>query len=316
MTILISLIGEQPIPNLLVMRAEEPTDVLMVYSSHTRPVAERLRKLPAMPKLVDCAVNAYDFASIRAAIESRIALRPWGGDQLVFNLTGGTKTMALAAFEVAKALRATFVYLQSEGRKGMLYRYAWEEFTQEGRSDVRPVQTEPRRLDEIVAKNPVTVDQYVRAHVGKWWHDQRTDGNPEGRRFEALIQQVLATDEPAVEELEADVRWSDRLEADLVMRRGSNFAVAEVKQGKNAGKKDDLQQLAMIARQQILGTYIQPILILGKRIDQGNIELAQSFGIEVIELPSWERLGDLTDADRLLLRQRVRELLSSEGDAA
>ena len=316
MTILVSLIGEQPIPNLLVMRAEDPIEVLMVYSAHTRPVAERLRKLPAMPKLVDCDVNAYDFASIRAAIEHRIAVRRWTSDQLVFNLTGGTKTMAMAAFEVAKALRATFVYLQSEGRKGVLYRYAWEEFAAEGRNDARPVLTDQRELAEIVATRPVTVAQYVQAHVGKWWHDERNAGDPPGRAFEQLVREVLMADEPAVEDVEADVRWSDRLEADLVMRRGSNFAVAELKQGRNAGKKDDLQQLAMIARQQILGTYIQPILILGKQMDQSNIALADSFGIAVIELSSWEQTGDLSDGDRLLLRRRVRELLSSEGAAA
>ncbi len=55
-----------------------------------------------------------------------IARRGWVRDEITFNLTGGTKTMAFAAYELAKSMRSPFTYLQSEGNTSQLFRYIWE----------------------------------------------------------------------------------------------------------------------------------------------------------------------------------------------
>jgi len=307
MTVLVSLIGEQPIPNLLAIRAEQPDTILLVYSTVTKEGAKRLKELPSIPKVVDCPTEAYNLPAIRSEIDRVIRLRRWGREQLVFNLTGGTKTMALAAYEIAKSLRTPFLYLQSEGKQSVLYRYQWAT-TENGESV-------PVLEESHTTANLISLDEYIRAYVGDWHRDERDDGTPEGRRFEQIIREALSDGE-TVDELEYDVRWSDTMEADLVMRRGSSFAVAEIKQGRRSGKKDDLQQLAMIARQQVLGTYIQPIFILGKDMDYNIRHLAESFGIAVIEVPSWESTGDVSPIDCAKLRAEVRRILTPEGDSA
>lgn len=44
-TVLILLVGEQPAPNLLPTRHLSPDTVALVYTEHTKPVAERLKGL-------------------------------------------------------------------------------------------------------------------------------------------------------------------------------------------------------------------------------------------------------------------------------
>lgn len=123
MSVLISLVGEQPIPNLIAIRAEQPSAVVLVWSAFTKGVACRLSEMPNMPEIVDCPVNAYDFGSIRDGIDAAISRRGWSTDEITFNLTGGTKTMAFAAYELAKSMQSPFVYLQSEGNKSELIRF-------------------------------------------------------------------------------------------------------------------------------------------------------------------------------------------------
>ena len=43
--LLVSLVGEQPIPNLLVMRQLQPQKHLLVYTQKTEAVARRLRQI-------------------------------------------------------------------------------------------------------------------------------------------------------------------------------------------------------------------------------------------------------------------------------
>lgn len=42
---------------------------------------------------------------------------------MIFNLTGGTKPMSLAAFLVAFQRKAPFVYFQTEGGHSLLFHY-------------------------------------------------------------------------------------------------------------------------------------------------------------------------------------------------
>ncbi len=70
MSVLISLVGEQPVPNLIAIRAEQPDAVVLVWSALTKGVACRLSDLPKMPEIIDCPVNAYDFNSIRDGIDA------------------------------------------------------------------------------------------------------------------------------------------------------------------------------------------------------------------------------------------------------
>ncbi len=93
---LISLIGEQPIPVLLVDRALKPARHILAHSERTRRVAENLRALLPHAELLPLA-DVYHLEGIRAAFEQ--VYQPG----MTFNLTGGTKPMAWAGYEVARS---------------------------------------------------------------------------------------------------------------------------------------------------------------------------------------------------------------------
>ncbi len=110
---LISLIGEQPIPNLLPIRYLKPERNMLVYSQKTRERARFLRRLigGAEDLREDLQVDAYDFPKILATLQERLAQRT----DVQFNLTGGTKMMALAAYALAAQRLTTQIYQRMLG---------------------------------------------------------------------------------------------------------------------------------------------------------------------------------------------------------
>ena len=316
MSVLISLVGEQPIPNLMAIRAEQPDAVVLVWSAFTKGVARRLSDLPKMPEIIDCPVNAYDFDSIRDGIDAAIAKRGWVRDEITFNLTGGTKTMAFAAYELAKSMRLPFTYLQSEGNTSQLFRYVWEPDPSDSAMIV------PHKKDAVDVSGLIELDEYIRAHVGKWWYAS-SNGDERGRRFEALVREALL-EQGVVDELRAGVSWMGGAEADLIMRLGGNFGVAEIKINLRGNRP--IEQLGLITRQRVFGTYIRKLLIGGREMDYNSRQVAESTGIQVIELTSWQQGDSLTgpdlaafqlsSTDKSQLQQMVRQAMMAEGDAA
>lgn len=119
---LLTLLGEQPIPNLLPLWQFREFDcVRFVATDRTQPLAENLarfilsdsvlRSVSVVPTLL---LPAYDLPTARALIASAIAEagRPPGG--LVINLTGGTKLMSLAAMQAAYGQAVPLMYVSSE----------------------------------------------------------------------------------------------------------------------------------------------------------------------------------------------------------
>lgn len=117
-TTMICIIGEQPIPNLLPILHYKPTCVLLVHSKKTLFVAENLaavvKSQQPQTRVEKCSVaDAYDVADILDRIEKALNAQP--ATELLINLTGGTKPMMLAAFELALTRKASSFYFESEG---------------------------------------------------------------------------------------------------------------------------------------------------------------------------------------------------------
>src|SRR5262245_1255988 len=107
MTYMVALVGEQPAPNLLPLRHFDPAEVALVCTDLTAARAARLADVIGQrARRPLCKTDAYRVADIRQALESYLGECGWEGEQLIFNLTGGTKTMALAAYEVARQKNA------------------------------------------------------------------------------------------------------------------------------------------------------------------------------------------------------------------
>jgi hypothetical protein len=296
----ISLIGEQPIPNLLPIRDQMPNEVVLVSTDRTQEAAERLeRLLPDGCTAIPCHASAYDIQAIVSALRTLIKKRGWKPADMLFNLTGGTKAMALAAYSVAMTHRAPFLYLQSEGRKTRLYRYEF------GGNDI------PCLASNELLPGLITIDDYIRAYADSYQNvgfSQKDGGLFEQAVYEALIP-------PIVDEIVAGVKLAEALEIDLVVRCENQVGIIEAKTGGQARKKGGIDQLNTAGGREYLGIYTRKMLVLdriwGK--DQSNLKaLAQARGIEVIELPSYAVSGKFSSQDVGLLRSAVCKQLGRE----
>jgi hypothetical protein len=271
--IMISLIGEQPIPNLLPICYQPPAAAVLVHSDFTHAAAQRLEPLlPAGCEPVPCRVSAY-----------------------VFNLTGGTKAMALSTYLLAAELRAPFLYLQSEGKKTRLYRYEFKE------GNV------PQIVEDKLLPGLITIDDYLRAFVGDY-NTGSFANDDAGGRFERAIHAALHL---MVDEIAVSVWLAKALEVDFVVRCDNQVGIIEAKTGRNKIKAA-IDQLNTAGGQHYLGTYTQKMLVSDLAWDKSfsNLrELATARRIQVIELPSFREQGELSDEDADRLAQSVCQYL-------
>lgn len=277
--VMICLVGEQPMPNLLPIRHCQPSRAILVHSDWTKKVSDNLEKLLGQRfPVASCKIPPYDIVAAQQCLAEYLYQHGWQGEDLLFNLTGGTKPMSLAAFRLAQEQSAPIVYLQSEGGQSLLYRYEFKN-------------------DELVLRERsvvgelLTIDDYLKVH-GLGNYQQRTQTEP-------FQQMVFDTLQPHVSEIISGVSIGS-LEIDLTIRCGNQVGVAEVKSGKAAERKDGIDQLSTASQREFLGTYTKRFLILERRLGTNNRELAQAHHIIVIEL-----LGDSSNG----LSQENREHL-------
>ncbi len=251
---LISLIGEQPIPVLLVDRALKPARHILAHSERTRRVAENLRALLPHAELLPLA-DVYHLEGIRAAFEQ--VYQPG----MTFNLTGGTKPMAWAGYEVARSHGAQIVYLESEKKQSKLYRlnFSVDSITQS--VDVLP------RL--------ISPEDYLQTHGL-----QPVSSKPLSNEQETALFMFLHTQ---ADEVRHNLQYP-AFEIDFLVQRGNQAAVIEAKSGlsPNKRKRDGLDQLTTIAGREYLGTYTGRIWVVAKTPGEQLQELAKAYGIQIV----------------------------------
>lgn len=295
---IISLIGQQPIPNLLPILDLEADTAVLVHSDFSEPAYHKLRKLlekkgiNAVPLLVD----AYDMLAIQDEMEDVVAREGFDVSNLTVNITGGTKFMSLAAYRLAAKLTRPFVYLQSEEGESVLYEYT---FTANG-----ALQRTKRKLPPLI-----TIDDYLRVHAGPWVAGGFTK-HPAGRPFEEAIFNAL---EPAVDEIENGVQLTAVVDIDFVVRCGNQVGIVEAKTGSN-GIKKAIGQLTTAGGQQYLGTYTKRFLVSDQDWqDYSNLkELAEARNITVIQLPGFAQTKSIDEQETRQLREAVLHALGQQ----
>jgi len=251
MTTLLSLIGEQPIPIVLVDRALKPDLHLLAYTARTQRVAQNLNSLlPHAKKLL--LQDAYDITSLQEAFAK--AYRPG----MIFNLTSGTKPMAWAGYGLARQNQATVVYLQSEKKQTRLHRIL---FSTQG------VQQVSETLPSLLK-----LEDYLAAHGLK----------PEARLHYSNPQEVALG---RFLETHTDQCWDNvkfpAFEIDFLVRRGNQVAVIEAKATRK-GKRFAIDQLTTIAGREYLGTYTGRIWAVEKMPGTQLQDLARAYRIEIV----------------------------------
>jgi hypothetical protein len=218
---------------------------------------------------------------------------------VTFNLTGGTKMMALAAFSLAAQTGSRFVYLENRGSR--LQRYRFEAGA--------PVREEPLDLPELI-----TAEDYLKAHLDGYTEDgfsrdeqgKLTDGG----QFEEAVYLALETRLDDVLPGVRPARVARQIEIDLVLRAGNKVGIAEVKLG-SQGLKRGLDQLKMAGEPTYLGTYTAQFLITAAvRLPNPIRTLARERGVHVIQAPGYQAGRPLTKADADRLAADIRRVLA------
>ncbi len=283
-TAIVLLLGEQPTPNLLPTRWLRPDAAVLVYTDRTERVAENLRGLlqPVCREIRLCKVTPYDIVGCQQSLQTFLSENLPGYD-FIFNLTGGTKLMALTALGLARRYHAPFVYFQTEGNRSRLYHYVQEN------DEIRQQKAEDLNVT-------ITLGDYLRMHLGAYESDKpRND-------FEQQVFQTLQSHS------ELEILWSvrpkglDALEIDFIVRLGNQVGVGEVK---TKGAKSGIDQINAVAEQRYLGTYVKKFLISGRQVDRNNKNLARAYRIEIIELPSFAESQMLSQEDRQHLIETI-----------
>ena len=296
MATMIALVGEQPIPNLLPLRALKPKRVALMHTDSTHAVAQRLERLIDAP--VDCVeVKPYDVRDCQQKLKRY--LQKVSGP-VTYNLTGGTKTMLLAAYTVAVSNRSAVVYLQTQGSRSRLYSYRI--------SSSGLIESDVRELPVLIS-----ADDYLRAHVSNYactGFSQDSGKLTTGGLFEKAVADALTGQ---VDEVLIGVHPDEvagNIDIDFVIRCGNQVGIAEAKA--NKASKDGLDQLAMAGGREYLGTYTSKFLIVGNTIGPSLKQLAEARGIQVIELPSYAATGIVAPAEARQLVDAVRKRLGAK----
>lgn len=305
---LVSLIGEQPIPVLLPIRHLNPERNLLVYTDlpKVKKASEHLKQLLVAngpDTLLLLEVDAYQFEKTRIDLINKLN----GEQDLVFNLTGGTKIMSIAAYEAARTLGARCVYYQTEGSRGRDQRSRLIEFL----FDPQGKRIQEQSFD--LKPDLISLDDYLRAHMGDY---KETGYSPEsGGTLEKAVHQAV---KKFVDECRVGVRPAgvkDQVEMDLVIRIGNQVGVLEVKTGGQGSGKKAIDQLTTLAAREYFGTYTSRFLVT----QPGNSEksdayraLAQSLNVRVIELQDYRGEGMLSQRDAGALRQAIFEILAPD----
>lgn len=300
---LVCLIGEQPIPNLLPILHLKPERALLVHTKNegSRKAAVRLQKLCAakgMPADMLDVGDAYRIENIYRKIREKVMAQPADGWR--FNLTGGTKLMSLAAFQLAAELRMPCVYYQTEGERSQqvskLLHYRFD-------ADNRLVEDPP---DGEILPDLLTLDDYLRAHLDGY-SKKPVDKSKSGWVLEKAVYEAL---QPRVDEIYCSVQpdgVKDQLEIDLLIRVGNQVGVIEVKTGGEGSGKHAVDQLTTAAAREYLGTYAARFLITQQAKEDRYKALANALRVNVIELREYRGDGRLSTNDLETIFGAIRQ---------
>jgi hypothetical protein len=245
-----------------------PNQVVLVHTGRTAKLAERIGKLIGPTALTPfCKTDAYRVDTIIAGIHRYVDEHLSPETDLLFNLTGGTKTMEFAAFEVARQRCAKAFYYQTEARQSLIHPYHFEA----GKLICDPV---------IPIETTLSIDQFLRLYVTEY---QRGDFKNDFERTVYAALRGLGPDYEVYPNLIL-TGVGPNVEVDWVLRYRNTFAVGEVKL--HATKTAGIDQLNGVTDQRTLGTYTRKFLISVDEFHPNDLALAEAYRIKTIHLPS------------------------------
>jgi hypothetical protein len=286
MTLLLSLTGEQPVPNLLPLwQFSELSSTQFAATDTTLPVAETLQtaiasdpQLSRIEVLPPLKIDAYDIGRTRLVLGRAIGEHLEKGRDIWLNLTAGTKMMSLAALQAAYGSGLTLIYVATEQKQIIFLRSDGTEF---------------RREPILVS---VSVEQYLSAH-GLEVSDNL--GFRPGGRFAPEPPKSGDELERRVYDLAAGCGWFDdvrrnvyirkltsrgyvRNELDLAVVRNGRLAVCSCK-NKTKLYPSSLYELSSVMRREYAGIYCGKLLVTTAEASDLLRERARAWGVKLVD---------------------------------
>jgi len=300
MSTMIALVGDQPLPNFLPIRYYQPDNVLLVYTEQKKKQYEYLEatlQKVARLNIYELDTDAFYIHAIVQRLNEELTYLL--GPQppvpitlpLIFNLTGGTKAMSLAAYQVAQLHSAEMIYLQSEGKDTRVYHSTW------AGQQLQPIGSE-------LVPECLELQDVFDLHLGPGNWQKCGPSKNEGGPFEELVAARLRAQNY---EVMSGVRTlNDQIEVDIAVRSRNQYGIIEAKMGHKGRRLDGVKQLGTAVP--LLGTYSRAFYVITIKSDPRHKALTDALGIEVISLPGYDAVTNLiSPADETELLSRIED---------
>jgi hypothetical protein len=284
-----------------------PENTLFVYTDRTYSKYEYLKYVLEKKgiNVEGVKTEAYDLAAIATAIKDKIAATLVSSVQsLIFNLTGGTKTMLLAAYQVAAQLNASVIYLQSEKGPNIIASYGWQ--------DHHLI----LEKEEYIGSH-LNLQEVLELQLGP---QKDTSGNDiwkingpltdakDGHLFELAIAQALR--DHGYEALCGIKGKDDKLDIDVMIGYHNQVGIIEAKTASEGkGGLRGMQQLSTAMRY-LRGTYIRQFFVRNSEPSKDQLLMCELLNIRAISLPHYQ-LGQtaLSQEDSNVLTAAIDEVM-------
>ncbi len=295
MTLMIALVGEQPLPNFLLARHEHPDALLLVYTLKTEPIYKKLKAaLKSETAIYELPTDPYNVIAIIKDLKDKLTEQELASHQsLVFNLTGGTKAMSLAAYHVAQQRSASIVYMESEEKHNQVFRYELK-------------QQQLQFKDSKMLPECVQLKDFFNMHLGSGkWTLKKLD-NQSGSIFQKAVAHTLQA--YGYEVMLGVQAMQGQVDIDVAIRFKNQFGIIETKCGKKGRELEGIQQLSTAKRH--LGTFTQQFYVITVSPTPVHKEIVDAANIKVISFLEYrDGATSLSPGDTKELIKQVDEAL-------
>jgi hypothetical protein len=294
MKTLIQLIGAQPLPNLLPPLYIKPDQTILICTPQTDQVRRRIESVIGQCRSICC--DAYDIAGLVKALYEELAGQQ--ESELIFNLTGGTKAMVLAANQVALKRGAQVVYLESERTQNVLYEYRYD--------DQQTLQLQ----NKTELPTLINIEQFLDAHIGRGEWQEAGRSKDVGGNFEQAVADALQARLPKAE-VKQGIKFlgskdgkRPQIDLDIVVRCGNQFARIECKSQGKTTTLDAAKQLNLV--NELLGTYTRKFIAMSSSPHLDHQAVYAATRTQVIEL-RFANGNSLSDYDQ----QKLADIIAN-----
>lgn len=112
MKVLVNLIGGQPAPVYIATRTINPDKVVLVFSKDSEAQVRRIKNTLTSYNYDELEVSPYNFDDCYEKLSDK--LKETSSNEVIMNLTSGTKIMSIAGFKVFDEANKEIIYIDSQ----------------------------------------------------------------------------------------------------------------------------------------------------------------------------------------------------------